>query len=66
MRINRFEDIEAWQLAPGSNLQGLWPDKGHTERIMKGLGADLGYLELSLNDEKTKVVDARKESFSLK
>ncbi len=27
MRLERFEDIEAWQLAPKPDGQGLWPDK---------------------------------------
>jgi RNA-directed DNA polymerase len=38
--------------------------KGNTERVVKGIERVLGYLELSLNEEKTKVVDARKESFN--
>ena len=38
--------------------------KGNTERVLNGIKAVLGDLRLSLNEEKTKVVDARKESFS--
>jgi RNA-directed DNA polymerase len=37
--------------------------KGNTERVLRGMKTVLGYLELSLNEEKTTVVDARKEGF---
>jgi hypothetical protein len=35
--------------------------QGHNERVLKGIQTILGGLELSLNEEKTKVLDARKE-----
>lgn len=35
--------------------------QGHTERVLKGIQTILGGLELSLNEEKTKMLDARKE-----
>jgi group II intron reverse transcriptase/maturase len=38
--------------------------RGNTERILKGIRVVLGELELTLNEEKTKVVDARQESFN--
>lgn len=38
--------------------------KGNTHRVLKGIERVLGYLELSLNEEKTKLVDAREESFT--
>jgi len=38
--------------------------KGNTERILKGIKTVLGDLRLSLNEGKTKVVNARKESFN--
>lgn len=38
--------------------------KGNTERILKGIKKVLGDLQLSLNEEKTKVVNAREESFN--
>jgi len=38
--------------------------KGNTERILKGIKTVLGDLQLSLNEEKTKVVNAREESFN--
>lgn len=38
--------------------------KGDTERILKGIKMVLGDLQLSLNEGKTKVADARKESFN--
>jgi len=38
--------------------------EGGTERVLKGIRTVLGYLGLSLNEEKTRVVDARKESFN--
>jgi group II intron reverse transcriptase/maturase len=38
--------------------------KGNTEKILKGIKMVLGDLQLSLNEEKTKVVDARNESFN--
>jgi RNA-directed DNA polymerase len=38
--------------------------QGNTERVLKGIRAVLGHLGLSLNEAKTKVVDARKESFN--
>jgi RNA-directed DNA polymerase len=37
---------------------------GNTDRVLKGIETVLGYLELSLNEEKTKLVDAREESFT--
>jgi hypothetical protein len=38
--------------------------KGNTEKILKGMKKTLGGLQLSLNEEKTRVVDARNESFN--
>jgi RNA-directed DNA polymerase len=38
--------------------------QGNTERVLKGIRTVLGHLGLSLNEAKTKVVDARKESFN--
>ena len=38
--------------------------RGHTDRILKGLKTGLRDLGLTLNEEKTRVVDARQESFS--
>lgn len=38
--------------------------KGNTDRIMKGMKKALGSLDLALNEEKTRVVDARRESFN--
>jgi RNA-directed DNA polymerase len=38
--------------------------KGNTGRILKGIQTVLGDLGLTLNEEKTNVVDARKESFN--
>ncbi len=38
--------------------------KDNTERILKGIKTVLGDLQLSLNEEKTKVVDAREGSFN--
>jgi group II intron reverse transcriptase/maturase len=38
--------------------------KGNPERILKGIKTVLGDLQLSLNEEKTKVVDAREWSFN--
>ncbi len=38
--------------------------KGNTERVLKGIKVVLEGLELSLNEEKTKVVDARVESIN--
>jgi len=38
--------------------------KGNTERILKGLEATFSDLGLTLNEEKTRVVDARQESFN--
>jgi group II intron reverse transcriptase/maturase len=38
--------------------------KGNTERILGGIKTVLGDLQLSLNEEKTKVVDAREGSFN--
>jgi group II intron reverse transcriptase/maturase len=38
--------------------------KGNTERVLNGIEAVLGDLRLSLNKGKTKVLDARKESFN--
>jgi group II intron reverse transcriptase/maturase len=40
------------------------PCQGNTERVLKGIRAVLGHLGLSLNEAKTRVVDARKESFN--
>jgi RNA-directed DNA polymerase len=37
--------------------------RGNTERVLKGIKTVLGYLELTLNEEKTEVVEAREESF---
>jgi len=38
--------------------------QGNTERVLKGIRTVLGHLGLSLNEAKTRVVDARKESFN--
>lgn len=38
--------------------------KGNTARLLKGMKAVLGDLQLNLNEEKTKVVDAREASFN--
>ena len=38
--------------------------KGNTHRVLEGIETVLRFLELSLNQEKTKLVDARKESFT--
>ena len=38
--------------------------KGDTERLLKGIKVVLGDLQVSLNEEKTKVVDAREGSFN--
>jgi group II intron reverse transcriptase/maturase len=38
--------------------------KGGTERVLKGIKTILGELKLNLNEEKTRIVDARKESFN--
>ena len=38
--------------------------KGNTEKVLSGIKTVLGDLELSLNEGKIKVVDARKESFN--
>jgi len=40
----------------------LW--QGGTERVLRGIRTILGYLGLRLNEGKTRVVDARKESFN--
>ena len=37
--------------------------RGDTERVLRGMKRVLGYLELTLNEGKTKVVDAREETF---
>ena len=37
--------------------------RGDTERVLRGMKRVLGYLELTLNEGKTKVIDARKEGF---
>ncbi len=37
--------------------------EGNTKRVLKGIEAVLGYLELKLNEEKTAVVNTREESF---
>jgi group II intron reverse transcriptase/maturase len=38
--------------------------KGNTKRLLRGIRAVLGYLELNLNEEKTKVMDVRNKSFN--
>ncbi|MBI4691053.1 MAG: maturase [Nitrospirae bacterium] len=38
--------------------------KGNAERVLKGIKTVMNNLELSLNDAKTKTVDARKEDFN--
>ena len=38
--------------------------KGQTERILAGIGGVLGSMGLTLNGEKTRVLDAREESFT--
>jgi group II intron reverse transcriptase/maturase len=38
--------------------------KGHTERILKGIETVLGDLSLTLNSDKTKVIDATQERFT--
>jgi hypothetical protein len=38
--------------------------QGQTERVLKGIKTVLRGLELSLNEEKTRIVDARKERFN--
>jgi group II intron reverse transcriptase/maturase len=38
--------------------------KGNTERLLKGIQNVLGHLELSLNAEKTRVLDSRQEGFN--
>ncbi len=38
--------------------------RSNTERVLKGIKVVLGELELSLNEEKTKVINAKKESFN--
>jgi group II intron reverse transcriptase/maturase len=38
--------------------------QGHTERVLKGIEAILGGLDLSLNEEKTRKIDAKKQSFN--
>jgi RNA-directed DNA polymerase len=38
--------------------------RGNTDRILKGVKMGLGDLGLTLNEEKTRVVDARQESFN--
>ncbi len=35
-----------------------------TQRVLKGVGSVLAYLELSLNEDKTRVIDARKANFN--
>jgi RNA-directed DNA polymerase len=40
------------------------PGQGNTERVLKGIRTVLGHLGLSLNEAKTRVVDARRESFN--
>ncbi len=40
------------------------PCQGNTERVLKGIRTVLGYLGLSLNEAKTRIVDAREESFN--
>ena len=40
------------------------PCQWNTERVLKGIRTVLGHLGLSLNEAKTRVVDARKESFN--
>ena len=38
--------------------------QGHVERVLEGTKAILRDLELSLNEEKTRIVDARKEKLN--
>jgi group II intron reverse transcriptase/maturase len=38
--------------------------KGNTERVLKGIKAVLGHLSLSLNTEKTRVIEAKQGGFS--
>ena len=40
------------------------PGQRNTERVLRGIRTVLGHLGLSLNEAKTRVVDARKESFN--
>jgi hypothetical protein len=37
--------------------------KGNTERVLKGIKVVLGYLSLSLNSEKTRVIEAKRDGF---
>ena len=38
--------------------------QGDTERVLKGMKTVLGYLGLSLNEEKTRILNAREEKFT--
>jgi RNA-directed DNA polymerase len=38
--------------------------QGNTERVLKGMKTVLGYLGLSLNEEKTRILNAREEKFT--
>jgi group II intron reverse transcriptase/maturase len=38
--------------------------KGNTERVLKGIKAVLGHLSLSLNMEKTRIIEARQDGFN--
>jgi RNA-directed DNA polymerase len=38
--------------------------KGNTERVLKGIKAVVGYLSLSLNSEKTRVIEAKQGGFN--
>ena len=40
------------------------PCQGNTERVLQGIRTVLGYLGLNLNEAKTRIVDAREESFN--
>jgi group II intron reverse transcriptase/maturase len=40
------------------------PCQGNTERVLKGIRTVLGYLGLSLNEAKTRIVDAMEENFN--
>jgi len=38
--------------------------KGNTERVLRGIKAVLGHLSLSLNTEKTKIIEAKQDGFN--
>jgi RNA-directed DNA polymerase len=38
--------------------------KGNTERVLKGIKAVLGHLSLSLNTEKTRIIEAKQDGFN--